>query len=190
MKVLRYLVAACFVLGLTGVANAFQFKVLDPATMEGSAPIVTQQGTPISFSFYQCPPSIDPSGTDTTLGCFALVNGTASPITSFSATITASSSLPSVSCPSGGDFGLSQAFTVESCLVTGDSLIVNFSGGDVATNSTLWIIEDGVDDSEFDPGAGTFTLNPTPEPSSFLLALSSMGPLGYLVRRRRKSSDR
>lgn len=188
MKFLRCLVLSCFALGLTGIAHAFTFSVLDPTGQQANLPLITVTGTPIPFSFYQCPPFIDPTGTNTTLGCFGAANGTAVPITSFSATITATSPLPSVSCPSGGAFGLSQAFSIESCAVSGDTLTVDFAGGDVLPGSTLWILEDGVDVSDFPPGAGTFTLNPTPEPSSLWLALTGVGPLGYAIRRRRKSA--
>jgi hypothetical protein len=189
MKFLRYLIAAMLVIGITGVANAFTFSVLDPTGLQKNAPIIMDTGIPIDFSFYACPASIDPSGTDKTLGCFEAVNGTSGPITSFSATITATKDLPAVDCSTDGAYGLSGAFTESSCSVSGDTLTVDFTGGDVLPNSTIVIVEDGVKDSEFKKDAGTFTVNSTPEPGTIWMALTGIGPLGYLVRRRRKTSQ-
>lgn len=193
MKLLRYFIAAVLVLGLTNVANAITFKVLDPSGSQPgypSLPPIDMTG-PNVFSFYTC--SVFPSEE----GCFGAYNDSPNVITSFSATITANPgvSLGTPDCPTvnnvGGEPG--SAFTANiTCslsgdLTTGETLTVLFTGGSVDPGSSIWIVDSDIDPGDFGPNAGSFSVATTPEPSSLLLALSGMGPLGYLIRRRRKS---
>jgi hypothetical protein len=185
MKILRYVVLSVLALGLTGVANATNFRLLDPTGSQGNFPAINPTGSN-PFSFYDCT-------FITGDGCFGAVNDTAFNITSFSATITANVPISSLDCPTDAFSGLNSAFTdAPICTFSGDTMTVVFSGGPgVAPGSTIWITEDDIPDSDFDPGAGSFTVTTaaaTPEPSSIWMALTGMGSLGYLLRRRRGSS--
>lgn len=188
MKSLRYLVAAALLLGVSSIANAFTFQVLDPNKPLKNAPVITSFNTAIDFSFYQCPSFIDPSGTDITLGCFAAVNGTDANIGSFSATISSTKPMSPVDCSTDGAYGLSGAFTEDSCSLSADDLTLtaDFSGGDIAPGSTIWLVEDGVSIKDFKKDAGSFSVAATPEPSSIWLGLSGLGSIGYALRRRRR----
>lgn len=191
MKVLRYLVAACFVLGLTGVASAFQFKVLDPSVSQTTFPAVNVGGAnPITF--FSC------AGTGITGdGCFGLgYAGEDGTLTSFQGTINSPIALPdstdsSSICPSGGQGTFTDAFSVVNCSISNNVITIDLSGAPGITGPALFfLVEDGVPAGDFLDGQtyGSFTVSTTPEPSSLLLALSSLGPLGYAIRRRRKSA--
>ncbi len=193
MKMFRYVVMAALLLGLSGVARAFTFQVLDPSGAQGSAPNVGP-GSSVTFGFYSCPAFI--SNED---GCFDAVNVSPDVLTSFTATIQTIDPLtiadpkdPSANCPTSytpvGASTLTNAFSdVDTCTGSGKTITIALSGTPgVAPGHTLWIVESGIDPSEFTATAGTFTVGMTPEPSSIWMALSGTGALGYLVRRRRR----
>lgn len=196
MKIFRYvMMMAALLLGVSGVARAFTFQVLDPSGSQGSAPNVVP-GSSVTFSFYSCPAFI--SNED---GCFDAVNFSAVPLTSFSATIqtidpltVADPSDPTANCPTAytpvGASTLTNAFPdVDTCTGSGHTINIALSGSPgILPGHTLWIVEKGIDPSEFTSTAGTFTVGPVPEPSSIWMALTGTGVFGYLVRRRRRNS--
>lgn len=187
MKIFRFVVVAGLMLGLAGMARATTVRVLDPSGSQAKSPDLYTLGTPVEFSFYACPSFVTDTTSDPT-GCFSAVNDTDSVITDFSATIVAKTDVPvGLSCPTGGDYGLTQGFAAATCSASGDTMTFDFTGGDVDPGSTIWIIEDGMDDSDFKKNAGTFTVTSTPEPSSIWFALTGMSSLGYVVRRRFKT---
>jgi hypothetical protein len=187
MKIFRFVVAAVVMLGLSGLAGATTVRVLDPNSPQASSPNIYSLDTPIDFSFYTCPSFIS-NGSDP-MGCFSAVNYTGSVITDFTATITAKTSIPGgLSCPTGGDYGLAAGFSDATCSASGDTMTFDFSGGDIGLGSTIWIVEDGMKDSDFKKDAGTFSVAATPEPSSIWFALTGMSSLGYVVRRRRRAT--
>jgi hypothetical protein len=160
--------------------------VLDPSKSEKNSPDIYTLDTPIEFSLYTCP-SFVTAGTTDPMGCYSAVNYTGSVITDFSATITATTAIPGgLDCPTdpNGAYTLGNGFSEATCSVSGDTMTFDFSGGDIAVGGSIWVIEDGMDAKDFKKDAGTFVLASTPEPSSLLLALTGVGPLGYLVRRR------
>jgi hypothetical protein len=182
MKMFRYFVLAVLVLGLSGAAHAVSFRLLDPSGTQPTFPGIDVTGTN-PFSFYDCVVvSAD--------GCWGAVNNTSATITSFSATITADVPLTSLDCPTDDTLGLPSAFTdAPVCNFAGDTMTVVFSGGPgVLKGSTIWIVETGLPDTDFEPDAGSFTVTTAPEPNSIWMALTSLGPLGYVVRRRRRVS--
>lgn len=196
MKITRCLTMATVLLGLTGVARAITFHVLDPTGFPPGGNI-TQFGAPVDFSFYSegCPTEPG-SGVE---GCFDAVNDTGSVITSFSATITSNTALPTdpttgqleLDCPTDTYAGLTSFSVNITCSIapsvsgTGDTITVSFAGGGIQPYSALWIIEEGAPAEDFDTDAGSFTVGTTPEPSSLWMALTALVPLGYGLRRRR-----
>lgn len=195
MKIFRYVMMAALLLGVSGVARAFTFQVLDPPGPQGLAPNIGP-GSTVTFGFYSCPAAI--SNED---GCFDAVNVSSETLTSFTATIqtndplsTADTSGTGAECPTSytpeGGNKLTNAFsTVVTCTGSGNTINITLSGTPgIAPLSTLWIVETGIDPSEFTANAGTFTVGPVPEPSSIWMALSGTGVFGYLVRRRRRDS--
>lgn len=185
MKILRFMTMAVLILGLTGVARAVTFQVLDPSGSQGNLPAINLTG-PNTFSFYSpCTPF------PTEDGCFGAFNNSPYTITSFSATITdpnPTNPLTSLDCPTTAVGSTSSAFTnAPVCDLVGNTMIVTFSGGPgVGPGNTIWITETGEPGSDFPADAGTFTVTIAPEPSSIWMALTGMGSLGYVVRRRRK----
>lgn len=190
MKIFRYAMMAVLIAGLSGLARASTFQVLDPTGSQPDAPVihVGDLGNPISFSFYDCT-AFNGSG------CFTATNGTPNYLSTFSATITFTGAPPAdFGCPTTGVGTLDDAFPrIETCnlstdAITGISTItVDFSGGDVAPGHSIWIVENGISDAAFAPDAGTFTVTAaTPEPGSIWLALTGMSSLGYVARRRFK----
>jgi hypothetical protein len=173
---------AVLVLGLSGVARAFTFQVLDPSGPQGSFPSVNISG-PNPFSFYDCTSVV------TGDGCFGFVNNTTLDITSFTATITADVPITNASCPTTGQAGNPNAFSVvDTCSASGDTITVALSGSPgILPGTLIWIVETGLPDSDFGPDAGTFSVTAaaTPEPGSIWMLLSGTGALGYVVRRRR-----
>jgi hypothetical protein len=186
MKILRYVLMAALVLGISGVANAFQFSVLDPSGPQPTFPPLNVNG-PNPFTFYDCEVV---SGD----GCFGFVNNTSFFITSFQATITFTGSIsdPDPECPTTGQGPLyPSAFSiVDTCSLSGNTINVALSGTPgIAPGTLIWIVETGIPDDQFPENAGNFTVTaaPTPEPSSIWMALTGISSLGYAVRRRRKS---
>jgi hypothetical protein len=188
MKVFRYLIAACLVLGLTGVANATIFRVLDPTGPEGSLPPINLNG-PNDFSLYTCTAFSAAS-------CFGAFNPLPQTLSlaSFTASLTANPGvdLGTPDCPTGTFDSVDSAFSANiTCTVTGDittgeTLNVVFTDGSVAQGGNLWIVSDDLAPGDFAADAGMFTVTVTPEPSSIWMALTGLGSFGYVVRRRRK----
>lgn len=186
MKTLRYAMLAVLMLAISGVAQAFTFQVLDPSGAQPGAPFVTP-GSSTAFSFYDCP-----AGLISGDGCFAAVNSSPFVLTSFQATIASSDPITSAAvCPTSytppaGGTGLVNAFSdVDTCTVSGNTITVVLGGSPgIQPGSTLWIVETGIPDTAFDPDAGSFSVGATPEPGSIWMALTAMGSLGYVVRRR------
>lgn len=188
MKITRFLTIAMVLLGLTGVARAITFRVLDPSGSQPFAPNVTQFGVPLPFSFYSddCPGGAE--------GCFDAVNHTGTVITSFSATFVTNTLLPqsdldSIDCPTGPFGGLASFSNNITCLgtasATNDSFTVTFDGGGVQPFSSFWIVEEGIPASDFNDPAGTFTVGgAVPEPGSLWMLLTGLAPFGYALRRR------
>ena len=181
MKILRYVVMAVLILGMSGVANAFQFSVLDPSGGQTSFPLVTP-GSTFQFSFFDCPANI------TGDGCFAVFNNSPDILTSFTATFEATTAITSPDCPNVGQGSLFSAFSITNdCSSSGDTMTVDLTGSPgIQPFSTFWLVESGLPDTDFVENAGTATVNTTPEPSSIWLALTGMSSLGYALRRRRK----
>lgn len=185
MKIFRCVMMAALMLGLSGVARAFTFQVLDPTGMQpGGAPFIFP-GTSVTFSFYDCPSFIVGDG------CFAAVNDSPDVITSFQATITSSDPITSAAdcptsyTPSSGSTLFNAFSDVDTCAVSGNTIDVVLGGTPgIQPGSTLWIVETGIPDANFDPGAGTFSIGAAPEPSSLWMALTAMASIGYAVRRR------
>lgn len=184
MKILRYVVLAILALGLSGVANATNIRVLDPSGDQGSLPAIDPSG-PNPLTFFDC---TFISGE----GCFGAANLTPFNITSISFTIsTIDTTITSLDCPTDTFSGLPTAFTnAPVCSFSGDTMTVTFSGGPgVTPGNNIFITEDDIPSSDFAPDAGSFTVTTSaPEPNSIWMALTGIGSLGYVVRRRRKVS--
>jgi hypothetical protein len=187
MKILRYAVMAVFILGIGGIAHAapvgFSWNLQDPS---GSSFVQVLPGVPFTFSFATCNVVL---GGITYTGC---ANGqNISPtqtLTSFQFTFENTPALGGAapSC-------VSDSFAVLSCSLVGDEYIFayNCAPGTVcgiAPGGLFNMYENALPGSQFPDVTGV--ANFTPEPSSIWLALSGMGSLGYLVRRRRRSTSR
>lgn len=177
MKFLRYFIMGVLLIGITGIASATKFQILDPPS--GDSPFfVVQPGTPFSFGFADCDVTLD--GQQYT-GCALGFNDSDKAITNLTLSFADTVSAPDCSSNAFSDCGF-----VES----GGVYVLTFQDGcgsdscGIAPYSFIVVLEDGVPGSDFPDVAGIAN---TPEPSSLLLALSSMGPLGYLVRRRRRN---
>lgn len=188
MKVLRYLIAAMLLVGLTGVANATIFRVLDPTGPEGSLPQLNFNGTN-DFSLYTC----SEFSADSCFGAFNPLPQAVS-LASFTATLTANPGvdLGTPDCPTGTFDSVASAFsanvicTVTGNVTTGETLHVTFTDGSVAQGGNLWIVSDDLPPGDFAADAGTFSVTTTPEPGSIWMALTGLSSFGYIVRRRRK----
>jgi len=180
MKILRYAMMAVLILGISGVAHAFQFTVLDPSGGQTSFPFVTP-GVPFQFSFFDCPAFI------TGDGCFAAFNNTPDVLTNFTATFTATTAITNPDCPNIGQGSLFSAFSItNNCSSSGNTMTVTLTGSPgIQPNSTFWLVESGLPDSDFLDNAGTATVGVTPEPGSIWMALTGITSLGYAVRRRK-----
>ena len=185
MKILRYVLMAILILGVSGVARAFTFEVLDPSGPQPSFPPLNVNG-PNPFTFYDCEVV---SGD----GCFGFVNNTNSYISSFQASITFTGTIPideqTAICPTAGQGpNYPSAFSVvDTCSLTGNTIDVALSGTPgIAPGTLIWIVETGIPDEQFPDNAGNFTVVATPEPSSIWLALSGTGAFAYVLRRRRR----
>ena len=186
MKSFRYVMLAVLVLGLSGIAGATTFRVLDPTGSQGPLPAINLDGSN-PFTFYS--PCVPFPSED---GCFGAYNDSPYTITSISLTITdpdPTNPLSPLDCPTDSVGGTPSAFTnAPVCDLLGNTMIVTFSGGSgVGPGNTIWIAETGEPGSDFPADEpGSFTVTATPEPSSIWMALTGMGSLGYVVRRRRR----
>jgi hypothetical protein len=184
MKILRYLMLAVLALGMSNAAHAFSWTLNDPSLADEPSFFQIDPGVPFGFSFETC--SV-PLGGTTYKGCATGFNVSDQYLTSFVFTFADSSVLDGagqISCSS-------DTFADISCNLVGDEFILSFDncGSDpcgIAPGKAVTLLEDAVDGADFPDVDGIAN---TPEPSSIWLALSGMGSLGYLVRRRRRASN-
>ena len=185
MKILRYLMMAILIVGMSGVAHAagFSWNLQDPDT-PGFFSVTP--GVPFTFQFADCGFDI---GGITYTGCALGQNSSATEtLTSFQFTIPTTLGAPDC---------VSNEFAVVSCGLSSDGseYVLAFECDPsnptcgIAPKGIFSVFENAVDGSAFPEVAGVANAT-TPEPSSILLALSGMGSLGYLVRRRRGASSR
>lgn len=173
MKILRYVVMAVLFLGIHSVAHAFAITVLDPPSGPGFALI--DPGVPFPVTFVPC-------FFDLSEGCFAGANISNTTLTTLDMTFPDTDTLDGqpISCTSVG-----AAFGIPNCNLVGDEYILTFADGSgIPPWSGFLVIEDGVSPGSFPTGEAV--ANPTPELGSIWLTLSCIGPLAYVVRRRRK----
>ena len=184
MKILRYLMMATLIVGMSGIARAagFSWNLQDPP--DGGFFAVTQTGVPFSFTFEDCSFNV---GGITYKGCAEGQNQTNVTLTSFQFTF---ENVPAL----GGATPncISDSFAVVTCGLVGDQYVISYvcdpgAACGIAPDGVFNIYEDALPGSQF-PVVGAIA-NPTPEPSSVWLVLSGMGSLGYLVRRRRSVSS-
>ena len=189
MKIFRYVVMAILIVGMSGVAHAFSWNLQDPDLTSFPTAL---PGVPFAFDFASCnrtlPPG--PGGVDY-LGCANVGNGSATEyLTSFQFTFENTPAL------NGTDLDcVSDSFATITCGLNADktayviSYICDPSNPTcgIAPGASATILESFVDGPAFPDVTGV--ANFTPEPSSIWLALSGMGSLGYLVRRRRRTSS-
>jgi uncharacterized protein (TIGR03382 family) len=185
MKVLRYVIMATLIMGISGIADAsgFSWNLQDPI---GSSFVQVLPGVPFAFSFQTCNVL---EGGITYTGCANGQNmSTTDTLTSFEFTFENTAALGGAtpSC-------VSDSFAVLTCSLVGDEYEIAFNCAPgsvcgIAPNGLFNIYENAVPGSEFPDVDGI--ANATPEPGSIWLALSGMGSLGYLVRRRRRTSSR
>jgi hypothetical protein len=211
MKSLRYLLAICLVLGLSGIAKAddFQAVVIDPIPSNLVIPILADN---FSVTLSPCDPSQLPSSlVGTYVGCFTGENETGSPITSLQVLIPVFSynGPQTAGCAFSGT-GL-DLFTSVTCGTTsdGNNFFLDFSGGNIpsaildcdndgdrgndsgddqgcSAASLFTIAEAGVDPAAF-PQDFSVTAN-APEPSSFWLMSTGVLSIGLFGAYRRRQS--
>ncbi len=184
MKIFRYVMMAVLTLGASGVAHAFATTVLDPSTAD-SPFFVIEPGVSFSFGFADCNITVDNVNYT---GCALGFNDSDKTITTFDLGFDNAPILGGapVDCSSN-------AFSDISCGLNEDqtAYVLTFEDGCGSDSCGILpfhfvvLLENGAPGDEFPDVAGV--ANPTPEPSSIWLALSGVGSLGYLVRRRRKS---
>jgi hypothetical protein len=175
MKMFRYLAAAFLILGLNGVANAFQFKVLDPQAF----PVDVMPGVPFIVDFAACP---NPPFASTT-GCWYGTNQSFDTITSLDVIFPNTGALVGggVSC----DTSAGSLFSSADCALSPDQteFVLGLSGGTgIAPGAVFELFESGVDSSDFPEGTGIAN---APEPGSIWMTLTGVTSLGYVLRRRR-----
>jgi hypothetical protein len=185
MKILRYVMMAALVLGISGVAHAFSWTLQDPTSTD-SPFFVIQPGQPVTFGFANC--DIWFEGTQYT-GCAVGFNDSDQTLTTINFTFDNTEGLGGAPAECSSD-----AFSDINCGAPADG-VYSLSFQDACGSNSCGIdpyhfivlLENGVPGGDFPDVAAV--ANPTPEPNSLLLALSGLGPLGYLVRRRRKASS-
>ena len=186
MKILRYLMMAVLTLSMSGIAHAvgFSWNLQDPDLTSFPTAI---PGVPFAFGFASCNRTI---GDVDYLGCANIGNGEplgGQKLTSFEFTFENTPALNGAtpSC-------VSDSFAVLTCSLVGDEYVLAFNcdpsdaSCGIAPQTSVTVLESFVDGPDFPDVVGV--ANFTPEPSSIWLALSGMGSLGYLVRRRRRAS--
>lgn len=189
MKFLRYVTMAVLILGLSGVAHAFQTSVLDP---QDPNPFPVEPGVPFTVQFFDDCPSVYGAGTPS--GCFFAINN--------SPTVTLTSLL--LVFPDNGPGGTDgqtpfcattsklSLFDHSDCSLTNGVYTLDFYGGSGIAPGQQFALVEGCDINGDCVPAADFPLVTavamTPEPSSIWMVLSGMGSLGYLLRRRRRGS--
>lgn len=186
MKILRYLMMAILVVGMSGVAHAagFSWNLQDPPTSD-SPFFQVLPGVPFSFGFASCS---EVEGGITYTGCATGQNVSDVYLTSFQFSFENSLGSATPTC-------LSEGFTALACGLStdGTEYVLSFAADcvpgkpcGIAPGSFFQVFENATDGPDFPDVAGVAN---APEPSSIWLALSGMGSLGYLVRRRRRASS-
>ena len=184
MKILRYVLMAVLAFGMSGIAHAagFSWNLQDPPG--GGFFAVTQTGVPFSFAFQDCNFVV---GGVTYIGCAEGQNQTGVTLTSFEFTFPNTLGGLTPEC-------VSDSFAVLSCTLSPDKTEYDISYicdpgtvCGVAPGNTFNLYENALNGSAFPTVTGV--AGAAPEPGSIWLALSGMGSLGYLVRRRRRASS-
>ena len=185
MKILRYVVIAVLAFAISNVAHAFSWTLQDPPDTD-SPFFVIHPGQPVSFGFADCHVWFN----DTLwTGCAVGFNDSNQTLTNISFTFDNNDAL-------GGNPAecTSDAFSDISCGPPTDGVYSLDFEDACGSNSCgvdpyhfIVLLENGAPGSDF-PDVATVA-NATPEPGSLWLALSSIGPLGYLVRRRRRAAS-
>jgi hypothetical protein len=190
MKIIRYVLMAVSILGISGIANAspagFSWNLQDPV---GSSFVQVEPGVPFAFSFETC--DVKEGGVPYT-GCANGQNIGTETLTSFEFTFENTTALGGATPAC-----VSDSFAVLTCSLVGDEYVFAFNCPSnpapgtptcgIAPNGLFNIYENALPGSQFPDVYGV--ANFTPEPSSIWLALSGVGSLGYLVRRRRRASS-
>jgi len=188
MKILRYVLMVVMILGVSGAAHAFSWNLQDPPPppLSGFIPI-TQTGVPILFDFVDCSFM---SGPITYKGCAEFQNQTNDILTSFEFTFENTPALGGATpnC-------VSDSFAVVTCSLVGSEYVIDFdctpgSVCGIVPQGVFNVYEDALPGSQFPDVTVVPNATATPELSSIWLALSGMGSLGYVVRRRRRASSR
>lgn len=187
MKILRYVLMAALAFGMSGIAHAagFSWNLQDPPG--GGFFAVTQVGVPFSFAFQDCNFVV---GGVTYTGCAEGQNQTGATLTSFAFTFPNTLGGLTPDC-------VSDSFAVITCTLSPDQTEYEISyvcdpsnvgcGVPPGGKNTFNLYENAVAGSAFPTVTGV--AGAAPEPGSIWLALSGMGSLGYLVRRRRRASS-
>jgi hypothetical protein len=183
MKILRYVVMVALLLGISGVAHAFQITVLDPPNAD-SPFFLIQPGVPFSFSFATCNVTVDDVNYT---GCALGFNDSKETLTNFTLGFDNAPVLDGaeITCSSN-------AFSDINCGLTSDQGEYALNFEDACGSDTCGILpfhfvvllENAVPGADFPNVDGIAN---TPEPGSIWLALSGLGSAGYLIRRRRKT---
>lgn len=188
MKILRYVLMSALILAVSGIAHAagagFTWNLQDPP--DPSFPTALP-GVPFTLVFASCDRTID---NVEYLGCANIGNGSPTQnLTSFEFTFQNSPALGGAapSC-------ISDSFAVLTCSLVGNEYLLEFTcdpsdaSCGILPGHSVTVLESAVDGPDFPTVTGV--ANFTPEPSSIWLALSGMGSMGYLVRRRRRNNNR
>lgn len=186
MKILRYALMTVLILGVSSAAHAFSWNLQDPQSTDSPFFVLQPGQTAFSFSFITC--SIPLNGVVYT-GCAVGFNDTGKTLTTIDFNFAnanglngdpaecTSDAFSDITCgaPSNNVYSLSfiDACGSKTCGIPDDNFFV--------------ILENGLPGGNFPDVAGV--ANPTPEPASIWMALSGLGSLGYLVRRRRKTAN-
>jgi hypothetical protein len=188
MKILRYLMVAILIVGMSGVARAsgFSWNLQDPTSTDFPFFVLVPGQTSFSFGFANC--DLPLNGVVYT-GCAVGLNLTGQTLTTIGFNFANANGLDGAPADCTSD-----AFSDISCGPPSNdvySLTFNDDCGSktcgIPDDHFFVILENGLPGGDFPDVAGV--ANPTPELSSIWLALSGMGSLGYLVRRRRKTSN-
>jgi hypothetical protein len=188
MKILRYLMMAILIVGMSGSARAagFSWNLQDPTSTDSPFFVLSPGQTSFSFGFANC---YVPFDGHVYTGCAVGFNNTGVTLTTIGFNFANADGLDGAPANCSSD-----AFSDIACGPPSNdvySLTFNDDCGSktcgVPDDHFFVILEDALPGGDFPDVAGV--ANPTPEPSSIWMVLSGMGSLGYLVRRRRKTAN-
>ncbi len=190
MKIFRYVMMAALLVGVSGVARAFTFQVLDP----GNAPFPVIPGQPFTAQFGDCNAVDVPPGQSTSppqTQCFYAENDSTDPATTItSLEMTIIDGPATAGQPADCDVSSPKSlFTGESCGFSGGLYTLDLTGGNITSGTPFVLVIDCDSSGNCPTGLISATVNTnsaTPEPSSIWLALTGSGALGCLLRRRRR----